>query len=143
MNEYTKYINRNKVKPNYFKNALIAFIFGGMIGILGQGLIDVYINFFNLVKEDAQTLMIISLILATAILTGFGVYDRFGDFAGAGSFVPITGFSNAMTSAALEGRSEGIILGIGANMFKLAGSVIALGVSSAYIVGVIRYIFFM
>lgn len=140
MKDYQQYMNRNRPKPKRLKNALIAFVTGGIIGVIGQGLIDLY-KFFNYSENDAKSLMAVTLILVTAILTGFGVWDYFGNFAGAGAFVPITGFSNAMTSAALEGRSEGITLGIGANMFKLAGSVIALGVSAAYIIGVIRYFF--
>jgi stage V sporulation protein AC len=141
MVDYKKYMDKNRPKPNVFKNGIIAFVVGGGIGLLGQGLIDFY-RYLDFSKTDAQSLMSVTLILVTAILTGFGIYDYFGNMAGAGAFVPITGFSNAMTSAALEGRSEGITLGIGANMFKLAGSVIALGVSSAYIVGMIRFIFF-
>lgn len=138
--DYKKYMDRNRPKPKVFKNGFIAFVTGGTIGMIGQGLIDLYL-FFDFSKENAQSLMTVTLILITAILTGFGVWDYFGDWAGAGAFVPITGFSNAMTSSALEGRSEGVTLGIGANMFKLAGSVIALGVSSAYIMGIIRFLF--
>jgi stage V sporulation protein AC len=142
-NKYSDIISKHAIKPKLFKNALIAFVTGGSIGIIGQLLIDLYVNVFNFEVKDAQSFMIVTLILVTALLTGFGVYDIFGAFAGAGSFVPITGFSNAMTSAAIEGRSEGVTLGIGANMFKLAGSVIVFGVVSAYIIGTIRYIFFM
>ncbi|HEY8435651.1 MAG TPA: stage V sporulation protein AC [Haloplasmataceae bacterium] len=137
--DYQHYIQRNRHKPNYIRNGFIAFVCGGMIGVIGQALIDLY-RFWGADKDQAQSLMIVTLILITALLTGFGVWDYFGDFAGAGAFVPITGFSNAMTSAALEGKSEGITLGIAANMFKLTGSVIALGVSSAYIIGIIRYL---
>ncbi len=140
--DYSKIINKNVVKPSYFRNSLIAFIIGGCIGVLGQGLIDLYVNVFNMEKSNASSLMIVTLILLTALATGFGIYDYLGQFAGAGAFVPITGFSNSMTSAALEGRSEGITLGIGANMFKLAGSVVVFGVVSAYILGIIRYVFF-
>ena len=138
--DYQQYIHKNKPRPKYFRNGFIAIICGGNIGVIGQGLIDLYMG-LGVEKDQAQSLMIVTLILVTAILTGFGVWDYFGDFAGAGAFVPITGFSNAMTSAALEGKSEGITLGIAANMFKLTGSVIALGVSSAYLVGIIRYLF--
>jgi stage V sporulation protein AC len=141
MADFKKYMDRNRPKPNWGKNGLIAFLVGGLIGVIGQGLIDFY-KYLEFSKDDSQSLMIVTLILVTAILTGLGVWDYIGDFAGAGAFVPITGFSNAMTSAALEGKSEGVTLGIGAGMFKLAGSVIALGVSAAYIVGIIRYIFF-
>lgn len=140
--DYSKIINKNAAKPSYFKNSLIAFIVGGSIGVFGQGLIDLYTNVFNIEKTNANSLMLVTLILLTALATGFGIYDYLGQFAGGGAFVPITGFANSMTSAALEGRSEGITLGIGANMFKLAGSVIVFGVVSAYILGIIRFIFF-
>ena len=81
------------------------------------------------------------LYLYQPLLTGFGVYDKIGQFAGAGSAVPVTGFANSMASAAIEHRSEGIVLGVATNMFKLAGSVIVFGVVGAYIVGLIRYRF--
>ena len=80
-----------------------------------------------------------TLIFIAALLTGFGVYDKIGQFAGAGAGVPVTGFANSIASAALEHKTEGIVLGIATNMFKLAGSVIVFGVVSAYVVGLIRY----
>jgi len=141
--DYSEVIKRNAAKPNYFKNSLIAFIVGGTFGIFGQGLSDLYTNIFNMERTNANSLMLVTLILLTAITTGLGIYDYLGQFAGAGAFVPITGFANSMTSAALEGRSEGVTLGIAAGMFKLAGSVIVFGVVSAYILGIIRYVFLM
>ncbi len=141
--DYSKIINKNAVKPKYFKNSFLAFIVGGSVGVFGQALIDLYVNVFEVDKVNANSLMLVTLILIAALTTGLGIYDYFGQFGGAGAFVPITGFSNSMTSAALEGKSEGITLGIGASMFKLAGSVIVFGVVSAYILGLIRYIFFM
>ena len=81
-----------------------------------------------------------TLILISSILTGIGIYDKIGQFAGAGSAVPVTGFANSMTSAALEHKSEGLVLGVATNMFKLAGNVIVFGVVSAYVVGIIRYV---
>ncbi|MDF2700653.1 MAG: stage sporulation protein [Haloplasmataceae bacterium] len=140
--DYSDIIKRNALKPKYLKNFIIAFVTGGLIGIFGQGLADIYVNLLDLSRDAANSLMSVTLILISALLTGFGVWDYFGAFAGAGAFVPITGFANAMTSAALEGKSEGITLGIGSGMFKLAGSVIAFGCASAYIVGILRYIFF-
>jgi stage V sporulation protein AC len=80
-------------------------------------------------------------VLLSAILTGLGVYDKIGQFAGAGSAVPVTGFANSLTSAALEHKSEGVVLGIATNMFKLAGNVIVFGVVAAYVVGIVRYAF--
>ncbi len=140
--DYSKIIKKNAAKPRYFRNGIVAFVVGGLIGVIGQGLSDLYMNVFNLEKTDANSLMSVTLILIAAVATGLGIYDYFGQFGGAGAFVPITGFSNSMTSAALEGRSEGITLGIGAGMFKLAGSVIVFGVVSAYILGTIRYLLF-
>ncbi len=140
--DYSGTINKNTAKPSYFRNCLVAFIVGGTIGVFGQGLSDLYIYLFNMARNDANSLMLVTIILLTALATGFGVFDSFGQFSGAGAFVPITGFANSMTSAALEGRSEGVTLGIGASMFKLAGSVIVFGVVSAYILGAIRFLFF-
>ncbi|ERJ12819.1 stage V sporulation protein AC [Haloplasma contractile] len=139
--DYSKYINRNKTKPNYFINSFRAFIVGGSLGIIGQGLSDLYFIYFELSRDNANSLMLVTLILAASLLTGFGVLDTFGQFAGAGLFVPITGFANSMTSAALEARSEGLVLGVAANMFKLAGAVITFGIVSAYIFGIIRVVF--
>lgn len=88
-------------------------------------------------QKDAASPTVAVLILTSVILTCFGVYDKLAQFAGAGSAVPVTGFANSMCSAALEHRSEGLVLGVGANMFKLAGSVIVFGVVAAFIIGVI------
>lgn len=139
--DYQKHIKNNEVKPKVFYNSIKAFIFGGSICVAGEIIKMIYMNSFNLDKDNASTLMIVTIVLVTALLTGIGIFDKFGQIAGAGSFVPITGFANSMTSAALEAKSEGIILGIAAQMFKLAGSVITLGVVSAYVIGIIRYFF--
>ena len=85
--------------------------------------------------------MVITIILIAAILTGLCVYDKLGQKFGAGMFIPITGFANALTSCALEGKTEGLIYGIGTNMFKLAGSVLTYGISTAYLLGIVRYFF--
>ncbi len=95
-------------------------------------------TFLPITQEEAMSPTLATLILLAALATGFGIYDKLGQFAGAGSLVPVTGFSNAMTSAALEHKSEGLVFGIGANMFKLTGAVIAFGVLSAYLVGLTR-----
>jgi len=116
-----------------------AFFFGGFICLIGQGLLWIYINIFDVAEETASTYMIVTMILAASILTGFGIYDKFGQVAKAGGFVPITGFANSLTASALEGKSEGIVLGIAANMFKLAGTVIVFAVMSGFVFGLIRY----
>lgn len=139
--DFKKIIDKHKVKPNYFKNGFFAFVFGGIISLIGQILIWIYENYLGMEEKHAQTLMIVTLILLASLLTGFGVYDKIGQIGGAGTIIPITGFSNSMTSAALEYKSEGIILGIASNMFKLAGSVIVFGVVSAAVFGIVRYLF--
>jgi stage V sporulation protein AC len=139
--DYKNQIKSYQPKPPYLLNCLKAFIIGGLICMAGQAIQNFYINVFNFSEKDAGNPTAGTLILLSAILTGLGVYDRLGQFAGAGSAVPITGFANSMTSAAIEHRSEGIVLGIATNMFKLAGSVIVFGVVAAYIVGIIRYFY--
>ena len=126
-------------KPPYVWNCVKAFLIGGLICLIGQALQDFYIHFFNFNEKTAGNPTAATLILISALLTGFGIYDRLGQFAGAGSAVPVTGFANSMTSAALEHRSEGLVLGVATNMFKLAGNVIVCGVVAAYIVGLIRF----
>ncbi|MEC5260351.1 stage V sporulation protein AC [Bacillus amyloliquefaciens] len=126
-------------KPPYVWNCVKAFLIGGLICLIGQALQDFYIRFFNFNEKTAGNPTSATLILISALLTGFGIYDRLGQFAGAGSAVPVTGFANSMTSAALEHRSEGLVLGVATNMFKLAGNVIVFGVVAAYIVGLIRF----
>jgi stage V sporulation protein AC len=98
-------------------------------------------NVMNFSEKDAGNPTVATLILISGLLTGLGIYDKLGQFGGAGSAVPVTGFANSMTSAAIEHRSEGIVLGVATNMFKLAGSVIVFGVVAAYIVGIIRYFY--
>lgn len=137
---YTKDIKNYQPKPKLVKNCLKAFLVGGLICAIGQGLTIFYIEVFGFTEKTAGNPVVTTLILIAALLTGFGVYDKIGQFAGAGSAVPVTGFANSITSAALEHKSEGIVLGIATNMFKLAGSVIVFGTVSAYIVGVIRYL---
>ena len=131
-----------KPKPKYLKNCLNAFIFGGSIGLIGQILIRFYMNIFEMTEKEAATPMIVTIIFISCVLTGLGIFDKIAKHAGAGSFIPITGFANAMTSAALESKTEGIVLGIASNMFKLGGAVITFGIVAAYVMGVIRYVLF-
>ncbi|MDF2946944.1 MAG: spoVAC [Bacillales bacterium] len=148
MTNSIKHNYKDKVKdfhpnPHIFKNCIKAFVVGGLICAFGQVLTNFYLANFNFTEETVGNPTVATLILISAILTGLGYYDIIGQFAGAGSAVPVTGFANSMASAALEYKSEGIVLGIATNMFKLAGSVIVFGVVSAYVVGIIRYIFNM
>lgn len=127
-------------KKDKLGRALIAFISGGIVAVIGQLIFDLYSKGFNINEKDAISLMLVTIIFITAILTGFGVFDKISQKNGAGTFIPISGFANALTSSALESKSEGLIYGIGSNMFKLAGSVITYGIVSAYILGIFRYL---
>ncbi len=137
---FQKVLNENKVKRPVFLNAVKAFITGGVICFIAQVILYLFKDKVGLPKDQANSLMYIVVVGVTSILTGFGIFDKIGQFSGAGTLIPITGFSNSMTSAALESKSEGIVLGIMTNMFKLAGAVIAAGVVSAFISGLIIYL---
>ena len=139
-NKYKNLVNKHTPKENILYNALIAFVVGGIMGVIGQGLVDIYSYFLNISTSDASTLMIVTLVFVGCLLTCLGFFDKMVNFAKCGLIIPITGFAHAMMSAALEYRKEGLVTGIGCNMFKLAGSVIIFGVVSAYFFGVIRLI---
>lgn len=138
--QYDKLADDLKPDKHIFKNCLNAFIYGGIIGAIGQGVLDFYMNIFDISETDATPMMIITLVFAATILTGLGVYDKLAKNAGAGTFIPITGFANSMASSAIESRSEGLVTGIGANMFKLGGTVITFGIVASFILGGIRYV---
>ncbi|HHX81111.1 MAG TPA: SpoVA/SpoVAEb family sporulation membrane protein [Acholeplasmataceae bacterium] len=128
-----------EVKRPMLKNILKAFFIGGLISLLGQIILEILKNGFSLEKDLANAVMVTIMVFMGALLTCLGVYDKIGQFSGCGTIIPITGFANSMTSAALESKSEGVFLGIITNMFKLAGSVIVVGVLSAFIFGTLRY----
>lgn len=140
--KYQKIVNENTPKEKVLKNSLIAFFVGGIMGLIGQCLIDIYSYIFNISSKDASVFMIVTLIFLGCLLTCLGFFDKVVKFAKCGLIIPITGFAHAMMSAALEYRKEGMVTGIGANMFKLAGSVIIFGVVSAYTFGLIRLLIF-
>jgi len=137
---YKNNIKKFQPKPPYVINCVKAFLVGGLICLIGQGIQNFYMTVFNFSEENVGNPTVATLILISALLTGLGIYDKLGQFSGAGSAVPVTGFANSMTSAAMEHRSEGVVLGVATNMFKLAGSVIVFGVVAAYVVGMIRYL---
>ena len=137
---YEEIVAKNKPKEDKFKYALTAFFVGGLLGVLGETLIRVYIYFFNISRNDASTYMIITFIFFASLFTALGFFDKLVAKAKAGLLIPITGFAHSMTSAALDYKHEGPIYGIGSNVFKLAGSVIFYGVVSAWFFGLIRYL---
>ena len=121
-------------------NLLKAFLVGGTICAIGQAVTYFYIIFFDFTEQTAGNPTVATMIFFAMLLTGFGLYRKLGQFAGAGSAVPVTGFGNAVISAAIEHKSEGLVLGVGSNMFKLAGSVILFGVVSAFFVALVKLI---
>lgn len=140
LQKYQSIIEQKPVKRPVIKNAIFAFLIGGIIGIIAEGLITLYVKVFKIEVVMANSLMSMTIVFITSILTGIGVFDKIGQIAGAGTYIPITGFSNSMTSAALEGKSEGVVLGIMSNMFKLAGAVIVAGVVSSFVSATIIYL---
>ena len=136
--EYQDFASDREPKRPVVKNCIRAFLVGGIICIIGQGLQWFFITYFNFTENTAGNPTVAILIIASVLLTGLGVYDHIAQWAGAGTAVPVTGFANTIASAAIEHRTEGYVLGVGGNMFKLAGSVIAYGVFSAFIVAIIK-----
>ena len=122
------------------KNSVFAYVIGGAICAFGEGMGMIYQK-LGASADEVKLLIPLTLIVITALLTAFGVFDKIACFAGAGTIVPITGFANSVVSPAMEYRSEGKIFGTGANMFKIAGPVIVYGVAAAVIYGVVYYIF--
>ncbi len=139
---YKKLTSKIIPKENKVKNGIISFFVGGLIGLIGQIMVSVLENNFDLAHKDATSIMIVILIFIASLLTAIGFFDNLVSKAKAGLIVPITGFAHAMTSSMLDYKKEGFVTGIGANAFKLTGSVILYGVVSAYIFGTIRYLFF-
>ena len=121
------------------KDCLFAFLFGGAICTLGQGLADLFM-LLGFTLQDARTFVSISLIFLSAALTAFGVYDNIAKYAGAGTLVPITGFANSMVSPALEFKSEGFVTGLGSKMFVVSGPVLVFGLSASVFYGVVLYL---
>ena len=136
--KYKEIVDKHTPKEERLYNTLVAFVIGGVMGMIGQGLVDIYSYFFDISTKDASVFMIVTLIFIGCLLTCFGWFDKLVNFAKCGLIVPITGFAHSMMSAALEYRKEGLVTGIGANMLKLAGSVIIFGVVTAYFFRLIR-----
>ena len=124
----------------YGLNVLKAFVVGGIICSFGQAVSYFYMIFFDFTEKTVGNPTVATMVFIAMLLTGFGYYRKLGQFAGAGSAVPVTGFGNAVISSAIEYKSEGFVLGVGSNMFKLAGSVIVFGVVSAFFVSLIKLI---
>lgn len=137
---YDKLVLNHLPSEKRGQNAFIAFVVGGIMGVIGELLVEFYSYYFNLSTSDSSVFMIITLIFFASLFTALGFFDNWVKFAKCGLIIPITGFAHSMTSAAIEYKREGFVTGLGANIFKLAGSVILYGVVSAYIFGFIRLI---
>lgn len=139
--QYNIYVESKIPKTKDFPTLIWAFLIGGLICCIGQGISDILMLIFpKMGQDEASSWMLIILIFIASLLTGLGIYDRIGVFAGAGSIVPITGFSNSITSPAVEFKKEGIIFGLCVKMFTVAGPVIVCGLIISFITGII-YLF--
>lgn len=139
--EYKEMANRREPARPVFKNCSRAFLIGGAICLLGQCIQEMFVHWGGFKEKEASNPTVAVLIIISVLLTSLGVYDKIAQWAGAGTAVPVTGFANSMASAAIEHRSEGLVLGVGGKMFKLAGPVIVFGVVAAFIVGILHLIF--
>lgn len=137
--EYGKLVQDMAPKSPIVKDCLFAFVIGGLICVLGQLAMNGYAA-LGLEKEDAGTAASMSLVALSALLTGLSLYDNIAKYAGAGTLVPITGFANSVAAPAVEFKTEGFILGVGAKMFTIAGPVIVYGVSASVVYGLIYWI---
>lgn len=132
-------IKKHSPGSTIFKNSILAFLFGGFICAIGEGLLLLY-SYLGADKKTAGTLVTVSLIFIASLLTAFGIFDKIARYAGAGTLVPVTGFSNAVTSQAMDAKSESYVLGVGSKIFTVAGPVILYGLLSGTIYGVIYYL---
>lgn len=138
--KYNEIVKKHTPKEDILKNAIITFISGGILGALSELLLRCYMLWFDLPRKEAGVTVILTLIVIASILTALGIFDVCVSKLKSALIIPITGFAHSMTSAALEYRKEGLVLGIGANIFKLAGTVILYGIVSVYVFGIFRII---
>lgn len=137
---YDEIVKKYTPKEDILKNAIITFLAGGTIGALSELLLVCYSTLLNIPRKESGVLVILTLIFISSILTACGVFDVCVSKLKSALIIPITGFAHSITSAALDYRKEGLVVGIGANIFKLAGTVILYGVVSVYIFGLLRLI---
>lgn len=136
--QYEQYVKQFTPKPKYFSNSVKAFLIGGLICAAALYMQNKLME-KGMSEKDAGTAVTVTLVCLAQLLTGFGVFDTIGKFAGAGVFVPITGFANSMVAPAIEYKKEGPVLGVGAKLFSLAGPVLVCGISAATVIGLICY----
>ena len=137
--KYEKLSQEAKPKPKYIKNIIMAFLIGGAICTIGQGIFEL-LKFFGISEYDAKIWLPIIMVFLGALLTGIGVYDKIANFALSVSVLPIKGFANAVVSPAIEFKKEGFVFGVAAKMFTIAGPVLVYGIGSSVIIGIIYYL---
>ncbi len=140
MDKYNEIVKKYTPKEDRCKNAIVAFLVGGLLGSVSELLLRGYMLWLNIPRKEAGVVVILTLIVIASILTALGIFDTMVSKVKSALIIPITGFAHSMTSAALEYRKEGLVLGIGANIFKLAGTVILYGIVSVYVFGIVRLI---
>ena len=137
---YKKYAQAHAPKSPIVKNCIKAFLFGGTICTLGEGLLMLYGEALGLLKEDAGALTSITLVFVAVLLTSLGTFDKIAKHAGAGTLVPITGFANAVASPAIDSHAEGLVVGVGAKIFSVAGPVLLYGVLAGAVYGAVYFV---
>ena len=140
LERYAQLVERLSPKSDFAQGLFRAFWVGGVICMIGQGINDFFCLGLKWGAQACATGTSICLVFLSALLTGIGVYDRIGKYAGAGSIVPITGFANSVVSPAMEFRREGLVMGVGAKLFTLAGPVLVYGICSSILVGLIAFV---
>jgi stage V sporulation protein AC len=138
--EYAEIVKQLRPRPRIWRNVFWAFIVGGFICLIGQLILRFFLG-YGLSLNEASSAASATLVFIAALLTGLGVYDEVSRFGGAGGIVPITGFANSMVSPALEYRAEGLVFGVGARLFTIAGPVLVWGIFTAWAAGILYYFF--
>lgn len=138
--EYQEFLEKKSPNSPLLKDMLWAFVVGGIICTIGQGILDIYRNVLSLEDEQARSYLTITMIFLGALLTGLDIYCKIGKYAGAGSIVPVTGFANSIVSPAMEFKKEGLVLGLASKMFVIAGPVLVYGITASVGVGIVYYI---
>lgn len=141
--EYLSYIEKKSPNSKLLRNMLFAFLVGGSICAIGQGVSNFYKQVLGLGEEIVKSAVPITMIFLGALFTGLNLYHKLAKYAGAGTLVPITGFANAIVSPAVEFKREGYVLGVSAKMFTIAGPVLVYGISASIVAGLLMYLFGM
>ena len=140
--EYQKLVNEYTPKENKWKNAVIAFLVGGLVGLTGQVIVTILQNSFGMEVMESYSWLCVIIIFLASLATALGFFDNWVSKCKAGLFLPTTGFAHSVTSAALDYRKDGFITGLGSSFFKLAGSVILYGIISAFFLGILGVIIY-